>query len=203
MNERWLPVVGYEGLYEVSNLGRVRSLPRVTSDGRRIAGLVRKTRPSHGRVMVIVSKRGERKTFAVSHLVLRAFVGARQDGLECCHNDGNFQNNALVNLRWDTPASNWHDRDVVHNTLPRGSRSPNAKMTEADVVRASELRRSGVTLTAIADLFGVSTPTVCRIFNRRGWRHVAIDTTDEPHLKKLVARRRASRRQRTALGTFA
>lgn len=109
---RWLPIPGWEGLYEVSDQGQVRSLDRVVTE--RNTGVVRSIK---GRVMtptlhrgdqsVTLSRFGRNERYAkVHHLVLEAFVGPRPEGLECCHADGDFTNNRLENLRWDTSTEN-------------------------------------------------------------------------------------------------
>lgn len=115
-SERWLPVVGFEGKYEVSDLGRVRSLDRMvsTSNG---TGL----RPCQGRVLSTQKRDGNgyvqhtlsdgtRKRPATAHvLVLEAFIGPRPDGNIIRHLDGNSLNNTLSNLRWGTQAANVAD----------------------------------------------------------------------------------------------
>lgn len=113
--ERWLPVPDYEGLYEVSDQGRVRSLPRgaATYGGRAWSrnGQILKPAPSVGSALTVgLSVGGERRTWRVHTLVLLAFVGPRPDGLQCCHGNGDFADNRLGNLRWDTPSSNMIDR---------------------------------------------------------------------------------------------
>jgi hypothetical protein len=110
-NENWLPIPGHPG-YEVSDLGRVRSLGWVTVDtiGRRqphrAQMLTPCTRP--GRDYLHVSL-GAGVNRPVHHLVLSAFVGTRPAGLDGCHNDGDPTNNRVSNLRWDTKKSNSQD----------------------------------------------------------------------------------------------
>lgn len=109
-SERWLPVPGYEDLYEVSDLGRVRSFHR-WGDGKR--GDLRKlvTQKSSGHLQIALSgKDGRKKTFRVHQLVLLAFAGPCPDGLETLHGDGNPANNVLTNLRYGTRAENHQDR---------------------------------------------------------------------------------------------
>lgn len=113
-NETWLAIGGCEG-FEVSDHGRVRSLPRkiLCRDGRirRVKSGLRKLRlvrnengkPSSVRVTI----RG--KSYLVHALVLTAFRGPRPKGQEGCHNDGNATHNRLSNLRWDTRESNVED----------------------------------------------------------------------------------------------
>lgn len=110
-SEIWLPVVGYEGLYEVSNRGRVRSLPRRDAQGgqRRM----RMHRPSrmdaYGHLGVKLRKDGEVRSRYVHQLVLEAFVGARPEGTIACHWNDVSDDNRVENLRWATPRDNRND----------------------------------------------------------------------------------------------
>lgn len=118
MTEQWLPVVGYEGLYEVSDHGRVRSLERQVPNGE---GTVRTVRSrilksgntSAGRPLVQLWKDGKGTGKHPYWLVLEAFVGPRPEGMQACHWDDNPHNNKLENLRWGTPSENW--MDMVRN----------------------------------------------------------------------------------------
>lgn len=108
--EIWRPVVGYEGLYEVSDLGRIRSFVKEPT------GRLLKPRPSKSSEhrnpgwAVALFKDGTRKSFLIHRLVLEAFVGPCPDGLEACHWNDNSADNRLVNLRWDTHSANTQDK---------------------------------------------------------------------------------------------
>lgn len=111
---RWVDVHGYEGLYQVSDKGSVRSLDRVDCRGHKICGreLVPEMRHT-GHLRVTLSKDGLVQRLWVHRLVLEAFVAPRPDEQEGCHNDGNPLNNNVSNLRWGTKKSNAKDR-VLH-----------------------------------------------------------------------------------------
>lgn len=114
-SERWASVRGYEGLYEVSDLGRVKALARNTTDrlGRRLTvkEVVRKPfAQKSGHLRVKLTKDGSSKTAAVHRLVLEAFVGPCPEGMECLHKDDIPSNNRLDNLRWGTRLENHQDR---------------------------------------------------------------------------------------------
>lgn len=117
--EEWRPVVGYEGFYEVSDMGRVRSVDRRVPKGNhyitRRGQEMRPTTITGGYRQLGLSKHGGRKSFLVHHIVLNSFVSPRPEGMEACHNDGDPNNNRLYNLRWDTPSNNTYDR-VRHGT---------------------------------------------------------------------------------------
>lgn len=116
--EEWRPVVGYEGIYEVSNHGQVRSVPRDVkySDGRTRSYPSRVIRPattSKGYKSLILSYEGVTETKRIHWLVLEAFVGPRPEGMLACHWDDDPANNHVDNLRWDTPSAN--QRDAIRN----------------------------------------------------------------------------------------
>lgn len=107
--EVWRPVVGAEGLYEVSNLGRVRGVDRVDGQGRHWPGRIRALGNTGKYKTVPLYIEGRQTPKIVHRLVLESFVGPCPDGMEACHNDGNPHNNRLDNLRWDTHTENMYD----------------------------------------------------------------------------------------------
>lgn len=105
MTEQWLPVVGYEGLYEVSNLGRVQSLPRTTTSGR----IMKLDKDSNGYPRVMLSKNNVQRRFRVHKLVTRAFLGECPVGKEVCHVQDVKSNVCLSNLYYGTRKENVED----------------------------------------------------------------------------------------------
>lgn len=127
--ERWIPVVGYEGLYEVSDRGDVRSLKRprktyLTQHGKELVltwfegRVLSPSADKDGYLKVSLSKNGKSKVFRVHRLVLESFVGACPDGMECCHWNDVPDDNRLENLRWGTSASNGKDKRRNHDGKP-------------------------------------------------------------------------------------
>lgn len=101
--EYWRPVVGYEGLYEVSNWGRVKRLAGLVmrKNGRRypVTEKFLTLRPNEkGYIRVDLWKDGEKKTKKVHRLVYEAFVGEIPEGMEVNHMDEDKNNNAVWNL---------------------------------------------------------------------------------------------------------
>ena len=123
-NEKWLPVAGYEGYYEVSDMGRVRSVRRSVEfrDGRSrtYEAQIRRLTPQapYGHLTVGLKRGGSRVTVRVHRLVLESFIGPCPEGMEGCHNDGDSSNNRLSNLRWDTSSANKQDM-IRHGTNHR------------------------------------------------------------------------------------
>ncbi len=144
--EQWRSVTGYEGLYIVSDRGRVRALARTIphSRGRSIRYLAERdmairTTPT-GYQRVALQHEGQRRDYYVHRLVALAFLGPPQPGQEVCHNDGNPQNNCVANLRWDTHSANMLEAVAAgthsktsRQQCPRGHdlRAPNLKASQA------------------------------------------------------------------------
>ena len=172
--EEWRPVVGAVGSYEVSSLGRVRSLDRsVTVSGSHRAGHFRQL---SGRMLspvgdgygYVVVRVGSRKRIRVQYLVAAAFIGPRPPGKHVCHNDGDRGNNMVTNLRYDTPKGNASDR-IKHDTHTRGTRHPLSKLTDAGVREARILSARGVSLSSLAKRNGVSKATIRSAIVGRSW----------------------------------
>jgi hypothetical protein len=117
--ERWLPVVGWEG-YDVSDLGRVRSWwnRKARLCLNREPRIRKLTLHVEGYMHVGLSSNRIQRGHKVHRLVLEAFVGPCPEGMQCRHLDGNPSNNRLENLCWGTPIENWDDK-VRHGTRTR------------------------------------------------------------------------------------
>jgi NUMOD4 motif-containing protein/HNH endonuclease len=117
--ETWLPVVGHEGTYEVSSLGRVQSIPRIDSRGISRPGRILGQYPNKksGRLQVSLYKDGSQKTHPVHRLVAAAFIGPCPDGMEVCHGPRGMLCNEPGNLRYDTRRNNLLDE--VPGECPR------------------------------------------------------------------------------------
>lgn len=181
--ENWKAVPGFEGLYEVSDQGRVRSLSRITArkdrwgqpSQIRVEGRELKASPfgKSGHVCVNLSKDGRECSYQIHRLVLDAFVGARPDGMECRHLNGDPKDNRLINLVWGTRAENMADRTRLGEHNPRlGESRPNAVLTEEIVRAIRALKAAGKGGSEIARSLGLNINTVFGVLGRRSWRWV-------------------------------
>lgn len=165
--EVWLPVVGYEGYYEVSNLGRLRRDAAASPRTEIIQPCGGDTYP-----VVSLSRNGEVRTHRLHKLVLTAFCGpAPFEGAHAAHNDGDKANCRLTNLRWATPAENQADVDR-HGRRCRGAEVFGAKLEEADIKAIRQRIAKGERNPGIARDFAVSISTIHLIRHNRIWRHV-------------------------------
>jgi hypothetical protein len=120
MDERWLPVVGYEGYYEVSNQGNVRTVARTLTTKAGVkkpvrARILKAGTTNHGYRLVVLSKDARGCSYLVHRLVAEAFIGPRPKGADIRHADGTRTNNQLTNLSYGTRSENIYD-SVEHGT---------------------------------------------------------------------------------------
>ena len=109
--ERWRAVPGHEGAYEVSDLGRVRSINRITDRGRRIKGRVLSLASHRNGYQQVNLHRGRTQaTHLVHQLVTLAFVGPVPEGMEVRHLNGVRSDNTLPNLAYGTHLDNMRDQ---------------------------------------------------------------------------------------------
>ncbi len=183
MIETWKAVVGYEGQYEVSDQGRVRSLDytrtyerldqysgRVITVSRRHRGkMLRPGRMPAGHLSVAL---GRNNSICVHVLVLNAFVGPCPPGQECCHGDDVPWNNVLGNLRWGTRSSNLLDAVRTGKKLV-GENWHISKLKNSDIPVIRSLFGI-VSYREIGRRYGVSDSTIRQIKDGRSWKHIEV-----------------------------
>jgi hypothetical protein len=207
--ERWRTVAGYEGLYEISDLGNVRSLHR--SYKPRLRGDLLTPGVSCGKMTVVLYKDGGRKTRLVHHLVLDAFTGPCPPGEEARHGPGGALDNRLVNLCWGTHAENEADR-VRDGTSNRGERQWQARLTREQVMECRRRYAAGESQGVLAAEFGVSGPTVSNAITGETWSWlpgaVPVDHTRHGrrgtahHSAKLTPEIVAAAKRRSSAGEY-
>lgn len=168
-HEQWKPVIGYEGRYEVSNLGQIRSLP-----GHHVRARILR-QAWRGRFLAVdLSQDGYRKSYSVSRIVATAFIPNPENKPQVNHKDANRENNAVSNLEWVTAKENTaHASGMGLRKILRGEDAGQAKLTEAQVHEIKAARLAGGTTRAIGERFGVSHQTISDICNGKKWKHVS------------------------------
>jgi len=175
--EEWRPIEGYEGLYEVSNLGQVRSLDRFMNgpngEQRPLKGKLKKpTKNFKGYYIVNLYREGKPATHSVHRLVAIAFLGQPPEGHFVCHGPKGQQCNEVTNLSWGTPQKNQKDR-FRDGTDSRGEKCNLAKLNETQVREIRRLLEStSMTQKEIAEMFGVSRGNIHNINARKTWGHL-------------------------------
>lgn len=162
--EIWKPVVGFEGLYEVSNMGRVKTL------GQRRKGIKSIHYIPYAKVNLYRYRDPKTYNRYVHILVAAAFIGPCPEGLEVNHRDGNKKNNVVENLEYVTSSeNNTHAFTTGLNKARRGEASHKSKVSANQVI---EIRASQDTQAVIAKRFGISRSAVGLIRNRISWSHI-------------------------------
>lgn len=175
--EEWRDVPGYEGCYQVSNLGRVRSVDRTIQDsiGRSypLKGKVLAPAPNRGGYLICAFTTGNKpSTFAVHRLVARVFLGPRPPGKEVHHKDGVKSNNAAANLTYVSRLENIRHAYATGLVRPhRGETHVRARLTWHQVQEIRRLYGTGeYTFKQLASKYGVSLSTVSHAYRGRNWR---------------------------------
>ena len=156
--EQWKPVPGYEGLYEVSDQGRVKG-PK---------GLVKPKIGKNGYARTELWKKGERWRPSIHRLVAQTFIENSANKPQVNHLDGNKLNNAVSNLQWCTAQENMLHAVAMHNR--HGENVSTAKLTEREVTAILVMLEKGVHGKWLADIFGVTNAQITNLRLKRQWR---------------------------------
>jgi len=175
--EEWAAIEGFEGLYEISDLGRVRSIDRIQINSKGIQ------RRDKGRILTLVdrgndylfvslSKNNKKHNFSVHTGVAQAFIPNPENRPQVNHKDGDKRNNVKTNLEWATAQEN--SIHAFENNLRisvKGESHGGNKLTEMQVL---EIRRMSTNSShqSIADMFDVSRSAVSKIVRRDMWKHI-------------------------------
>lgn len=170
----WASIPGFEGLYEVSFLGQIRSLARPRQTGGWSRTKILKACERHRGYLAVGLQKGKSVfRYDVHRLVLLAFIGPCPFiGGEARHLNGHKQDNRLSNLKWGTARENAADRET-HGHIVRGSNHAHARLDEQsakDILRRWVNRHESQ--YDLARAFGVSRSTIQSCLERKTWRHV-------------------------------
>lgn len=176
MHEEWKPIQGYEGLYEVSNLGRVRSLKRETyvpAWGRTkyiAPRILTNTWIERSGYRVKLYKHGMPDNPRVARLVAEAFlrpVGMKMHDMIVIHKDQNRRNIKASNLAWV-------NRTTWSPPAPWNAQEAAAKLTKKQVKEIRRRLRDGWTGVKLAEVFKVCPSTITKIKKFKSWKDVRI-----------------------------
>lgn len=181
--EVWLPVVGWEKYYEVSNKGRVRSLGRsiLKSNGysdyihRYKPRLLKPSKNKNGYMEVKLSKHSKSNSVKVHRLVAEAFIENTGNKPQVNHKNSDRADNNIHNLEWVTASENsihaWNEGK--HCRMKRsGEKAKSSKLKEVEVVFIKHWLQSGYFQKDIASTFSVSTSLISAINNGIAWSYL-------------------------------
>jgi hypothetical protein len=192
MVELWHPIKGYEGFYEISTKGRVRSLDRVIAQKNRWGSEMTYLVPSqeikpklYGLYLAVKLNNRGKKVKYIHRLVAEAFIFNPSDFKEVNHIDGDKYNNSDYNLEWVDRAKN-HDHAYNTGLAHSGSKSHLAKLTEFEVAEILFLKETiDLQYNDLADIFGVTPEAVSKICRGISWSRPITKAIIDEHLVDL------------------
>ncbi len=176
--ELWKDIQSYEGLYQVSDHGRVKSLDRYVrqhSRGKQLKKgmLINSCKSRKGYLHLGLNKYGKRKDCSVHRLVAKAFVPNPNNYPQINHKDTIKDNNFPTNLEWVNNSMNQKHAYTNGLNMPKiGEKNGNSKLTEDKVVNIIQKLKEGHSHRFVGKCFGVSKSTITRINIRNSWAHV-------------------------------
>lgn len=172
MDEIWKPVIGYESIYSISNLGRIRRDQKTI--GSSIGKILKNVSAADDYIIVCLHKNKSQKNHYVHVLVAEAFIGPKPEGMQCNHIDGNKSNPNLKNLEYVTRQQNSiHARDNGLLNIKKGEDNYRSKLTNKQVIEIRNIFSLGnVTQRFLAKQYNVNFVTINSIVHRRNWKHI-------------------------------
>lgn len=175
----WKEVVGYESLYEVSNTGLVRGMPKTVSGNhlkefRKIPSREKKQCYLHGYPAVTLFKGGKPKLIKVHRLVCEAFLPNPSNLPMVNHKDSVKTNNQVSNLEWCTAKQNIEHMILAGRNyqVPKGQDCSWTNLVNENVGQIRSLYFHGMKQKEIGHLFEISQQQVSRICNKTRWGHI-------------------------------
>jgi len=162
MKEIWKDVPLFEGLYKVSNLGKIKSIKNNKEIG---------FKGKDNYIKVSLYNSGSLLSTHVHHLVARLFV-PNPDNKPCVnHKDFNRQNNIADNLEWVTPNENtqYSKNNLFLKKGLKGESHPRSKFTDVQFLEMNNLRKNGMKYSEIAKIYNAKQNTILQIFRRGGY----------------------------------
>lgn len=167
MSEKWKWAIGYEGSYEVSDFGRVRSYKTKSGQPKmRTLSLNQDGYPN-----LVLCKNGRQILHRVHALVLEAFIGPRPKNFDGSHLNGIRDDNRLVNLKWCSKKENQSHRKL-HGTDCKGETHQNSKLKASDVLLIRELHGGGIGINKLGRMYNVDKTCIWQIAKRKAWTHL-------------------------------
>lgn len=168
--EEWKILFNIDG-YEISNYGKIRSLPKRYTGYKTF--IMKHKINKYGYCAIKLYQYGKQKDFLIHRLVLISFNRPPKEQEQCNHKDGDKANNHIDNLEWVTSSQNHKHRcNVLYPGCHRGSKHSQAKLSEKDIFEIRDLLNKKYKLQQIADIYRVSFQLISKIKNNQNWTHI-------------------------------
>ncbi len=179
LEETWQVIPGYDGYYEASDLGRIRTYKVrgrhwPSTAGRRAESPAIKSQCDNGKgyMKCLLSRNCKIDQRMVHQLVLEAFVGPRKPEWVTRHLNGNSKDNRLENLAYGTALENVRDQ-IRHGTRPHGEANNKAKLNKEKVTFIRAMYASGKPVTEMCQIFGLDKSTITHAISGKTWKRVS------------------------------
>jgi hypothetical protein len=163
--EIWLDVIGYEGLYQVSNLGRVKSIRRKKQI------IMNPTVRNVGYCCLTFYKRDVKKMHDIHRLVCQTFLPNPYNKKTVNHINGIKTDNRLINLEWSTQKENVNHASLNGLRKDKGEHNNFSKLTNEEVYKIKYLHKD-LTQVEIGKIYGVKQSTISSILLGQTWKHI-------------------------------
>ena len=173
--EAWKDVIDFEGLYKISNFGRVKSLPKILYTGKGDEyitknRILKQRKDKNGYLCLEIYKNEKKYGKKVHRLVLEAFNFVDDyKNLQCNHINFEKDFNLLENLEWCSLKENIQ-HNINNNKHIYGEKSVNSKLTEQEVIEIYKLIEKGLSNSKISKLFNVTSGNIHCIRNNQTWK---------------------------------
>jgi hypothetical protein len=166
--EVWKDVKGYEGIYQVSNFGNVKSLGNEFTRKERFLKL---SPQSKGYLTVVLQKNATRKMILVHRIVAEYFLSNPLNKSQINHINGDKTDNKVENLEWVSHRENL-DHAIKNNLTLKGEKNRNSKLKDVDIIKIHSLLQKGTTTKELSESYNVSYSTIDGIRTNRYWKHL-------------------------------
>lgn len=173
-NKIWKPIQECNGVYAASNTGRIKRIVRGSRQLRLSGKPLRPVKLADGYLRLCLHYEGRQYNRLVHVLIVEAFLGPRPSGYQVNHKNGNKADNRIHNLEYVTPSENTqhaHDTGLAKRYI--GESNGRCVLTAQQVINIRVRRAKGELGVVLAAEYGVTAGTICAVYRRRNWQHIA------------------------------
>ncbi len=183
MEEIWKDIKGYEGLYQVSNLGRVKSLDRYVNYKNKSKavrkGVIRKAKIGKGYFLINLSKDGVKRFFLVHRIVAETFLENPSSKKTVNHINGIKTDNTVNNLEWSTYSENAIHAHNLGLKCQKGTKNNRSKLSD-EIVYKIKFETDKMLNHEIAKIYNIHPNHVGAIKRNEKWSHVVKKSSNQP-----------------------